>query len=126
MLKGQTLQVPLYHLLAGGAQVELLRIRPGVNEQDSPGRTSFGGFADGPPSEGFNETVRILLDLHRRGCFPLHKGNHCEWCAFTRACRRNHPPTAERESQAEDTELYRMLSKKSLKTPTIKLLRAKR
>ena len=91
MLKGLTLQVPLYHLLAGEAsEVELLGVGPAYpgDETGEPEVAAFAGFDTGEQSEGFRETLRVLLGLARAGRFPLMKGEHCRWCAWSRACRR--------------------------------------
>lgn len=118
MLKATTLQVPLYRMLAGGrATVELLGIHPALDPRDDAHRHEFSGFAKDVQSASFLHTVRVLLGLKRDGTFPFHEGQQCTWCEFTRACRRNHPPTRDRERQLSDATAYHALSKKSATRP---------
>ncbi len=129
MLKGRHLQVPLYHLLARAASTELLGVGPGfdpaeIDEADR--RSGFGGF-DGAEAAGFRETLRVLADLDARGAYPLRYDERpCGWCDYRRACRRNHPPTLEREENADDTRDYRDLGGKSTKKPALANVRADR
>ena len=64
-------------------------------------------------------TLRVLFALLRGGSFPLSKGGHCNWCPYDRACRRTHPPTVEREESAPDSTAFRLLSKKTRKSPML-------
>ncbi len=130
MLKGQTLQVPVYAFLAGeGAQVELLGVGP---DHDPAGgalpeerRVAFEGFGSAEPEAGFLETLRVLATLLEKGRFPLHKDRHCAWCEVAAACRRNHPPTVHREDVAPDVEDYRdTLLKNVNERPTLEKVRA--
>lgn len=120
MLKGRALQVPLYQLLAGeGSEVELLGVGPSYGIDEEITVASFSGFAKAEQSEGFRETLRVLLRLARAGRFPLLKGRHCEWCAWRPACRRNHPPTRHREEVARDTAAFRSVGAKNTRRPLI-------
>lgn len=122
MLKGQTLQAPLYRLLAGGAPVELLGVGPDNDPADVRSelrRVTFDGFDRSDHEAGFRETLDVLVGLARAGGFPFNKGRHCGRCAYDRACRRNHPPAAHRNLHAPDTEQYRLVLKKNTREPTI-------
>jgi ATP-dependent helicase/nuclease subunit B len=113
MLKGRRLQVPLYHLLGGDStRVELLGVGPAYVDADES-RAAFDGFANDAERQAFLETLGVLATLWARGVFPLHADSHCDWCAYRQACRRNHPPTREREELARDAQAYGLLRKKS-------------
>ncbi len=118
MLKGKALQVPLYWMLAGGdASVELLGLGPDFNPSRADYRHEFPGF-DGELRDSFLGTMRTLIDLRNRGTFPLHKQDRvCSWCTYRQACRRNHPPTLEREKLYEETLAYQALHTKSTRKP---------
>ncbi len=118
MLKGQALQVPLYWMLAGGdASVELLGLGPEFDPNEGDSRHEFSGF-DGEFRDSFLGTVRTLIDLRNRGTFPLNKQDRvCSWCTYRQACRRNHPPTLEREKLYEETLAYQKLQTKSMRKP---------
>ncbi len=131
MLRGGALQVPLYRMIAGGdCRVELLGVGP---EFDAPEGSEpperhvrFDGFESGEIEAGFRETVRALLRLAGAGRFPLRAGRHCRYCPYAKACRRNHPPTAEREEHAPDSSDFRDLALKTKKAPTLASVRAAR
>ena len=61
--------------------------------------------------------MRILLGLKKQGIYPFQDGIHCNWCEYTRACRRNHPPTRDRELHLQDAAAYRTVLKKSARNP---------
>jgi RecB family exonuclease len=124
MLKALTLQVPLYQLLAGeGSTVELIGVGPlyldETGEPLEPER--FEGFATGERAASFRETLRKLLGLARRGEFPLVPDDHCRWCAWSGACRRNHPPTLHREGSTYPAKLVAALRMKNKTNPTVEL-----
>ena len=131
MLKGTTLQVPLYAALADGASVELLGVgpeyAPGMGRRAEHRREQFPGFSRPEVEAGFLETARLLIRLARSGRFPLRKGRHCSWCPYAGACRRNDPPTVYREENAPDTRDFRDLAKKNQRDkPTLRDVRAAR
>jgi ATP-dependent helicase/nuclease subunit B len=127
MLKGRALQIPLYWLMAGeSSAVELLGVGPGYDHEEPDAleagrRMEFQGFSSDEAREGFLETLRVLVDLARRGRFPLRPDDRgCRFCPYERACRRTHPPTQEREGHARDTRRYYSLKKKNKsKRPTL-------
>jgi ATP-dependent helicase/nuclease subunit B len=119
MLKARTLQVPLYRMLAGSdAVVEVLGVHPDLDPADEDYLHSFSGFDNDACERSFRHTMRVLLHLQRKGIFPLNKDDrHCGWCDYPHACRRNHPPTLERESRMGDAEDYRTMLKKNAGKP---------
>jgi ATP-dependent helicase/nuclease subunit B len=119
MLKGRTLQVPLYRMLAGpDAVVEVLGVHPDLDPADEEHRHRFEGFKNDACERTFRHTMRVLLRMRSDGIFPLNKGDqHCRWCDYRHACRRNHPPTLERESRMGDAEDYRAVQKKNTGNP---------
>jgi ATP-dependent helicase/nuclease subunit B len=129
LLKANYLQVPLYHLIAEErARVELLGVGP-LFDADDPADTVFGfdGFdAKRDRRGGFLETMRTLLTLARAGRYPLNPGSSCRWCRFSLACRRNHPPTVEREQYAEDSADLRDVQHKRDTKPFLWHVRADR
>ncbi len=117
MLKAGALQVPLYHMLAGPqASVELLGIHPDLDPAEGQERHSFRGFA-GQVGPSFQHTMRVLLRLHAGGSYPFRAARHCDWCRYDKACRRNHPPTQERELLLEDAQAFREVQEKSVRRP---------
>jgi ATP-dependent helicase/nuclease subunit B len=129
ILKGKRLQAPLYRLLAEDhPDVEILGVGPSFVASSGPpipGTTAeashglFTGFENPAQEAGFMETLGVLLDLAEGQRFPLHKNGHCGWCSFRRACRRNHPPTCEREENAPDGRAYRATLKKTARKPLL-------
>jgi hypothetical protein len=120
MLKGRSLQVPLYALAAGEppATIEILALDP-LLADDAREVREFSVFKSVGLSNGFGETLDVLVDLRERGIFPLRSGEHCRYCAYTLACRRGHPPTEHREELAADGADYRGLGGKSTKKPLL-------
>ncbi len=118
MLRASALQVPLYRMLAAGqATVELLGIHPDLDPADDGYRHEFSGFDKEPQATSFLHTMRVLLGLKQDGIYPFREGKQCDWCDYTRACRRNHPPTRSRELQLQDAAAYRAVLKKSATYP---------
>jgi ATP-dependent helicase/nuclease subunit B len=100
MIQARALQVPLYWLLEGSrGVVELLGVGPDYLAAGGGALpvARFSGFGSAAKEESFLETMRFLVALLERGHFPLLPGEHCSWCAYRVACRRNHPPTIHRE-----------------------------
>lgn len=117
MLKGQSLQVPLYQrMLEPPARVELLAIHPDLEPDDEGRRVVFEGFDDAREAE-FLETMRVLLSLPLQGVYPFRSDRHCEWCEYQLSCRRLDPPSQEREQNATDSAAYRRLTGRSASKP---------
>ncbi len=130
MLRGERLQVPLYRLMAGDeARVSLLGVGPYYDlESDNPDYATeldWTGFDDRKRArtDGFLETVQVLLALDRGGAYPLRPAEHCSYCAYLAACRQNHPPTLERDANAPDTADYRDVLNKKDWVPTLRDVR---
>jgi RecB family exonuclease len=120
MLSGSSLQVPIYALL-NGSPVELLGV--GLDHDPAMDVATFEAFASDEQRRGFLETMTVLADLAGEGRFPIHPGDHCEWCDYRAACRRGHPPTLFREDHATDVRDARDCWKKTSKLPTIGAVR---
>jgi len=120
MLSGGALQVPIYALL-NGSPVELL----GVGRDHDPATdvARFDGFASDEQRRGFLETLVVFADLAGEGRFPIHPGDHCDWCDYRAACRRGHPPTLFREDHATDVQDARDCWRKTAKLPTLGAVR---
>jgi len=121
MLKGTALQVPLYAAMAGpDSAVELLGVGPRFEYgADGDYRHPFDGFKKEEIERGFRETMRVLLELRSDGVFPFRSGHHCSWCPYDQACRRNDPPSIDREKASPDSLRYRLLSKKNRYKPIL-------
>lgn len=129
MLEGKALQVPLYHLLLGGAAVEVLGVGPAHDPasgaEEAGRRARFAGFENATQAEGFRETAGVVADLARRGVYPLVRDRHCAYCPYVPACRKDHPPTRDRHEVAPDTADFRDLARKNKsKLPTLASVRA--
>ncbi len=114
MLSGAALQVPIYALVSG-SPVELL----GVGPRSEARVVRFEGFDSPEERDGVLETLRIVAALAATGRFPLRSGGHCAWCDYRSACRRGHPPTEFRETEAEDTRDARDCWSKTDKAPSL-------
>jgi ATP-dependent helicase/nuclease subunit B len=129
MLRAERLQAPLYRLVAGDEPaVEILGVGPAFQAHAGPvipgspplpSEGTFEGFENQEQEIGFQETLGMLLDLAEGDRFPLNRDVHCSWCAFRRACRRNHPPTCAREESTDDSQDYRESLKKTAKKPRL-------
>jgi ATP-dependent helicase/nuclease subunit B len=127
MLRGGYMQAPLYHLLADEqARIEILGVGPSFDYDDpDTALAKFGGFATTRDIRGgFLETVRVLLRLAQSGTYPINEGINCRFCSYVQACRKNHPPTVERESHAPDAADLRDIRRKRDKLPSLTLVRA--
>ncbi len=121
MLRGNSLQVPLYRLLRPGRpEVEVLGVGPGYDYNDPKQWRAAHDGLDDDAQAGLMETLRVLLRLPRSGSFPLRKSDACKWCAFREACRHNHPPTLEREQTAADSRSFRRLAGKGKDAPLLR------
>lgn len=125
MLQGSKLQAPLYRMLCDGpARVELLGVGPQHVPGEEASRVVFDGFDSEDQESGFLESLRVLARLSETGVYPFNKDKHCEWCAYNQACRRDHPPSYEREKLATDSDEYRLVQKKTAKQkPTLAAVR---
>jgi len=128
MLRGTALQAPLYHLLSGGAAVEVLGVGPdhdpeeGADDKERIAR--FDGFDSDALREGFLESLGVLAAFPRRGAYPLLDDVACRWCAYASACRKDHAPTAARHER-EDADLRDLRRKSKSKAPTLARVRGK-
>ncbi len=126
MLRGTALQAPLYHLVSGGAAVEVLGVGPDHDPEEGAGDDErlarFEGFASRALREGFFESLEVLASFPRRGVYPLLDDVACRWCAYVSACRKDHAPTASRHAR-EDTDLHDLRRKTKTKSPTLALVR---
>ena len=124
MLRGETLQVPLYRWLSGGtAQVEILGVGPVFETDPVAARAVFDGFESPKVEEGFLETVGLLLDLLRRGSFPLRDAEErCAFCPYEAACRHGHPPTKIREARDADGRVCAGFGRKSRTRPLLSMV----
>jgi RecB family exonuclease len=126
MLRGTTLQAPLYHLLSGGAAVEVLGVGPDHDPEEGAGDDErlarFEGFDSDALREGFLESLEVLASSPQRGVYPLLDDVACRWCAYVSACRKDHAPTASRHER-EDSDLRDLRRKTKSKAPTLALVR---
>jgi RecB family exonuclease len=112
LVTGNALQAPLYALLTGATEVELLGIGPAhAGKERSERRLSLRSL--GPLEAGFVETLGVLYDLLQHGAYPLNEKGPCGWCEYRRACRRKHPPTLTREETRADARDFRDVKEKT-------------
>lgn len=118
MLQGNALQVPLYRMVAGGdATVELLGVHPELDPAENDWRPAFDGFKRDGCETSFRRTMQVILGLRASGIFPFREDYHCSWCPYDQACRRNHPPSVEREKLRTDSNAYRNVLTKTKTKP---------
>ena len=139
ILKGMSLQLPLYLLLleslsrdgrveAPPARADVLGVGPafppGRGDEDTRVRVTLEMSTLAKYRDGFAETLGTLLDLARTGSFPLNRSSWlCESCAYVRACRRWHVPTMARVRSAPDGRDYALLRRKSSLRPMLDQVR---
>ena len=128
MLKGLSLQMPLYLLLAeslaarGEVQAPPIRAEVlGVGPRyDGDARASLEAGVLASHREGILETLGILHGLSASGSFPLNESSWlCERCPYARACRRWHVPTLRRIASAPGASDYALVRRKNTRQPTI-------
>jgi hypothetical protein len=125
--------MPLYVLLAEQAQggdrmpavrAEALGVGPAFARAAPEERTAvlaaarFEGLR-----EGFLETTGVLVDLVRRGLYPLDpEPLRCGRCPYARACRRHHRPTLDRLRAHPDLARFHATRAKNTLAPTLERL----
>ena len=128
MLKGLSLQMPLYLLLAESlaarGEMEVPPVRAevlGVGPRyDDEARAGLEAAALASHREGILETLGVLHGLSASGSFPLNESSWlCERCPYARACRRWHVPTLRRIAQAPGASDYALVRRKNTRQPTI-------
>ncbi len=139
ILKGRSLQLPLYVLMQESAaaskegtpsiRAEVIGVGPAFSEGASPSEPSPEGY----PSreildadlmarirEGLLETLHVLDETAAAGCFPLNAdSDRCGWCPYRRACRRGHAPTLTRLASTPGVARYLELGLKSSRLPLL-------
>jgi len=132
MLKGLSLQMPLYLLLAetlaargemdaAPARGEVLGVGP---RHDGNSRDTLEIATLDKHRAGLLETLGVLAGLSAGGTFPLNEGSWlCDYCPYTRACRRWHVPTLARLASAPAAADYALVRRKNTKQPTLEMVR---
>jgi hypothetical protein len=103
--------VLLYALLGSGV-VEILPVGPKHAREPSIHRFVF---ADQKPEfqQALRDTLRTVVRLYEAGTFPLRVTDGCRWCEYRAACRKEQPPTVEREARATDVAAFRGLDERT-------------
>jgi hypothetical protein len=134
MLKGLSLQMPLYLLLAESlaarGELEATPVRADVlgvgPAYDADARASLERATLAKYREALLETLGVLLELSAGGTFPLNEASWlCEHCPYARACRRWHVPTLRRIASAPDASDYALVRRKHTRQPTLETVRQK-
>ncbi len=129
ILRGVHLQLPLYRELIAslrqtdveGVSAQLLGVGPDFDRGKS--RRAHLKW-DASLRRGFLDTVSALVDLARRGYFPLQPDtDSCRYCSFRRTCRKDHAPTRERLRSHPDLQNFFALQLKSPAKPTLEDVR---
>ena len=110
MLRGEELQIPLYVLAAerwldapgervAGVDGEILALGPDIAAEKR--YTETGPQAADPKKfmqirAGVQETLQVLVENARAGNFPMNPSRRCDYCPYSRGCRRTHPPSRAR------------------------------
>jgi ATP-dependent helicase/nuclease subunit B len=115
MLKGERLQVPLYALLSGG-EVEILPVGPKHAAEPTALRFALAEEKD-DVRRALGETLAVTARLYAAGCFPCRDNDRCRYCAWVAACRKDQPPTEERETRATDAAAHRALGRRNARKP---------
>ncbi len=105
------------YILGRRSRNELIGVHPDLDPEDEGHRHKFTGFQKDELQRSFLHTMRVLLGLKTKGVYPFREGIQCNWCKYTQACRRNHPPTRDREQQMRDAADYRSVLTKSTRSP---------
>jgi RecB family exonuclease len=117
--KGRALQLPLYVLATADeraaavveAEVLATPLRPervGWRRDAHHYPLKFSAADD--VRSRIRPAVETLVALVRAGCYPFRRCDQCRYCPYTLACRREHPPSAERIARAPGFRAYRELS----------------
>ncbi len=132
MLQGIKLQGLAYWLLARAWSAEREHPRAKRGEADiavafvpvHPKADAFEPaiLAAAELESSWTETLAVIEATWRGGAFAFKKGT-CRWCAFTAACRRDHPPTRERVRAAPEWRDYLDLAGKTTKRLTLESVR---
>ena len=133
MLKGLSLQMPLYLLLAESLaargdleaapiRAEVLGVGPGYADDDARADLELATLAK--YREALLETLGVLREMSAGGSFPLNETSWlCERCPYTRACRRWHVPTLGRIASAPDASDYALVRRKNTRQATLEMVR---
>ena len=128
ILTGCDLQLVVYGLMlqgAGGDAPEKLEIRPihpAALDQGDPCLIAPIDYFRGKYREPMGETLAVLGELLLRGALvPNPEPRRCSYCEFNIACRRLHPPSAERvrNSGLPEVQRYFALAGKSKTRPLL-------
>ncbi len=101
--KGSYLQPPVYHLLVSQkypeAKQELSSSAYGFIEGSPAVKSLEGAFPE--RTAEFEGMLTGYLDRIREGRFSIRPDSHCDFCAYSAICRKNHMPTRLRIEQEE-------------------------
>jgi len=135
MLKGLSLQMPLYLLLAESlaargeleappVRAEVLGVGPGYADDDARADLELATLAK--YRQALLETLGVLRGMSLGGSFPLNETSWlCEHCPYTRACRRWHVPTLGRIASAPAASDYALVRGKNTRQATLEMVRQK-
>jgi hypothetical protein len=126
LLRGERLQMALYALLAeseagtGKAAVEVLGVGPRFDDEEEEACARLGAKEFGAIRDGLLESLAVLARLAAANRFPLSpRQGLCEYCPYTRACRRAHPATVERLQADPGLADFHRMRRKSLRKPRL-------
>lgn len=131
VLRGTELQLVLYALLLraetkrSAHELEVRAVRPRTPGSDPielrHPLVEAPRYLSGDRAEGVRETLAVLARLLERGLLLPRPDRHCSYCAFRSACRRLHPPSAERVARCDDPEQIecKALAAKALDHPLL-------
>jgi RecB family exonuclease len=128
ILTGRDLQLVVYGMMfqrAFGDAPEKLEIRPihpTALRESGPRLVAPIDYFAGTYRDAVGETLAVLGELLLRGALvPNPEPRRCSYCEFNIACRRLHPPSAERvrDSGMAEVQRYFALADKSKTRPLL-------
>jgi RecB family exonuclease len=128
ILRGRQLQLPIYAMLVHareGRRPEAVEVRPVHPDAAAPPALPWahaGRLEQGEFGQGVRETLAVLTAVRQSGAFvPSFLPEVCRFCELRPACRRHHPPSRERVTQATAPALarYRALARKHKNEPLL-------
>ena len=128
ILSGRQLQLVLYGMMlesTGGGDPVSLEVRPlhpAALDEVGPRLQISADFTRGQHRQAMHETLAVLVELLLEGATVANVDNGpCAFCDFRLACRRLHPPSAERvrRTQMPEVRRYLALAGKSKRKPML-------
>jgi RecB family exonuclease len=128
ILSGRQLQLVLYGMMlestdgSDPVSLEVRPLHPAALDEIGPRLEIPSDYTHGPHRQAMHETLAVLVELLLQGATIANVDNGpCAFCDFRLACRRLHPPSAERvrRTQMPEVQRYLALAGKSKRKPLL-------